>query len=137
MPSDFLGIDHIGVAVQDLEQAVHTYRDVLGFTVDGGETLADRGLEVRFASVGDSRLELIAATRADSEISGFLAKRGEGLHHICVRVADLERTLSELKARGARLIDETPRRGAHDRRIAFVHPKGACGVLLELVELPA
>jgi len=136
MPSEFLGVDHIGVAVQSLEEAVRTYRDTLGFTLAGGETLEARGLTVRFAEVGDSRIELIAATRPDSEISGFLDKRGEGLHHICLRVADLDRALAEMKRRGARLIDETPKRGAHDRRVAFVHPKGACGVLLELVEIP-
>ena len=136
MSSNFLDIDHIGVAVNDLAAAVATYRDTLGFEVSGGETLPNRGIEVRFAAVGQSRIELIAPSRADSEVSGFLTKRGEGLHHICLRVADLDQTLAKMRQQGARLIDETPRMGAHGRRVAFVHPKGAHGVLLELAEIP-
>ena len=136
MPSEFLAIDHIGVAVKDLDDAVRTYRDRLGFVVEGGEALPERGIEVRFADTGENRIELIGATRSDSEVSSFLDKRGEGLHHICLRVRDLDETLADMKRRGARLIDDTPKRGAHDRRVAFVHPKGACGVLLELVEVP-
>ncbi len=129
-----LGIDHIGIAVQDLEAAVRTYRDVLGFTVEGGEELPERGLVVRFVDTGGQRLELIAPTREGSEVSGFLQKRGEGLHHICVAVSDIASELEKLKRAGARLIDETPKPGAHGSRVAFVHPKGAHGVLLELVE---
>ncbi|MBI5508501.1 MAG: methylmalonyl-CoA epimerase [Deltaproteobacteria bacterium] len=134
MPLKSLGVDHVGVAVADLEKATTTYRDLLGFEIAGGETLETRGLAVRFVTVGDSRIELIAPTRADSEVSRFLAKNGEGLHHVAVRVHDLDAALRDLKARGAKLIDETPRPGAHQTRVAFVHPKGAHGVLLELVE---
>jgi methylmalonyl-CoA/ethylmalonyl-CoA epimerase len=136
MSPRFLAIDHLGVAVSDLDAAEKTYRDDLGFEIHGGETLPERGLAVRFASVGDSRIELIAPTRADSEVSSFLDKRGAGLHHICLRVADLDAVLAEMRQRGVRLIDEKPRLGAHGRRVAFVHPKSAAGVLLELVEIP-
>lgn len=134
MTAPYRGIDHIGVAVKDLNAAVATYRDMLGFTVSGRETIEARGLEVAFVETGTGRIELIAPTRPDSEVSGFLEKRGEGLHHCCVRVANIESTLADLKARGARLIDERPRPGAHDTKVAFVHPKGSNGVLLELVE---
>src|SRR5688572_30339979 len=98
-----LGIDHIGVVVRDLEAAVHTYRDVLGFEIGGGEELPARGLTVRFVNTGGSRIELIAPTREGSEVSGFLDKRGEGLHHICIAVDDIEAKLRELKQKGARL----------------------------------
>ena len=137
----FLGIDHIGVAVNDLAQATTTYRDILGFSVQGGETLDDRGLEVNFidtntGAAGHTRIELIAATRQDSEVSAFLAKRGEGIHHICVRVQNIHGALATLKERGAHLIGSGPKPGAHGRMVAWVHPKGAHGVLIELVEIP-
>jgi methylmalonyl-CoA epimerase len=136
MPERYLAIDHLGVVVSDLEAATSTYRDILGFTISGGESLPARGLDVRFVEAGNSRIELIAPTRTDSEVSGFLQKRGEGLHHICLRVADIEQALAELKQRGARLIDQAPKPGAHGTRVAFLHPKGAHGVLIELVEHP-
>ena len=136
MTSRFLGLDHVGIAVADLDAAVRTYRDVLGFDVQGGEALPERGLDLRFAELGASRIELLGATRPDSEISGFLRKRGEGIHHLCVRVHDLDALLTELRERGATLIDPVPRSGAHGRRVAFVHPKGAHGVLWELSEEP-
>lgn len=132
----FRGIDHIGIAVNDLAAAEATYRDVLGFTLEGGEELPARGLSVRFVQTGDSRLELIAPTRAGSEVSSFLERRGEGIHHICLRVDDIEQALAAMKARGAKLIDEVPKPGAHNTKVAFVHPKGAHGVLIELVEHP-
>ena len=136
MSSNFIEIDHLGVAVPDLAVAVATYRDCLGFDVTGGETLPERGLEVSFANVGVSRIELMAPTRADSEVSGFLSKRGAGLHHVSLRVADLDKTLAEMRRRGVKLVDDTPKHGAQGRRVAFVHPKSAHGVLLELVEVP-
>jgi methylmalonyl-CoA/ethylmalonyl-CoA epimerase len=129
-----LGIDHLGVVVADLDRAAETYDKQLGFPVTGGEELPDRGLAVRFVDLGGSRIELIAPTREDSEVSGFLAKRGEGLHHVCVRVADIDATLTEMKARGARLINESAQPGAGGSRVAFIHPKGTHGVLIELVE---
>jgi methylmalonyl-CoA/ethylmalonyl-CoA epimerase len=130
-----LGIDHLGIVVADLDAAGHTYEHQLGLPVTGGEELAERGLAVRFVDVGNSRIELIAPIRADSEVSRFLEKRGEGLHHVCLRVADLDATLADLKARGARLIDEVAKPGAGGSRVAFIHPRGTHGVLIELVEL--
>lgn len=134
MQAILLGIDHLGVAVRDLNQAARTYGETLGFELGGGETLPDRGLEVRFVNAGATRVELIAPTRDDSEVSRFLDKRGEGVHHICFRVDDIEAALAGMKERGARLIDETPKRGAEGHKVAFIHPKGAHGVLIELVE---
>ncbi len=134
MSEPFRGIDHLGVAVRDLEAAVATYRDVLGFEIKGRDHLEERGLDVAFVDTGSGRIELIAPSRQGSEVSGFLDKRGEGLHHLCVAVDDLDATLAKLVARGARLIDTKAKAGAHGSRVAFVHPKGACGVLLELVE---
>src|SRR5258705_13885381 len=92
----YLGIDHLGVAVKDLEAATRTYRDLLGFRATGGEVLTERGLEVRFFDTGDARVELLGETRPPTEISKFLDKRGEGLHHICVRVDDIEKSVAEL-----------------------------------------
>ena len=138
MSEDYLGIDHIGVAVNDLDAAVHTYRDVLGFEVAGGELLDERGLKVAFVETGGGeRIELIAPTRLDSEVSPFLQKRGGGVHHICLRVANIERTVAALQKRGAQLVAGGIRPGAHDTRVAFIHPKACHGVLLELVEHPA
>ena len=134
MLAKLLGIDHLGVAVRDLDQAIETYGETLGFGLEGGESLPERGLEVRFVDVGGTRIELIAPTRDDSEVSGFLNKRGEGIHHVCLRVDNIEAAIAGMKERGARLIDETPKRGAGGHKVAFIHPKGAHGVLIELVE---
>lgn len=136
MPAGFLGIDHLGVAVRDLSEAAATYGETLGLALTGSEELPERGLAVQFVDTGNSRIELIAPIREDSEVSSFLDKRGEGLHHICLRVDDIEAVLAGMKARGAHLIDETPKPGAGGSRVAFVHPKGAHGVLIELVEHP-
>lgn len=139
MTSRFLGIDHIGVAVTDLAAATELYGTTLGFEITGGETLADRGIEVCFVATGDetSRIELLGATREDSEISGFLAKRGEGIHHICLRVTDIEAAVREMTSRGARVVGSDSgsgiQVGAHDTRVAFLHPKSTSGVLIELV----
>jgi len=130
----FLGIDHLGVAVRDLERACRTYVDTLGMTAGGTETLPERGLAVRFVDTGGPPLELLAPTTASSEISRFLDKRGEGLHHVCLQVSNIEAALADLAARGAQLVDATPRPGAHGSRVAFLHPKSAHGVLIELVE---
>lgn len=131
-----MGVDHLGIAVRDLEDATATYRDILGFPVQGGESLPERGLDVTFIDAGNARIELIAASRDDSEVSAFLAKRGEGIHHICVRVRDMDVALASLQERGAKLIGESPKPGAHGRLVAWVHPKGAHGVLMELVQIP-
>src|SRR5262245_38182646 len=99
----YLAIDHLGIAVNDLESATKVYRDVLGFDIQGSETLPERGLEVRFVDAGNSRIELLGATRADSEISSFLEKRGEGIHHICLKVENIDRAVAEMKERGGRI----------------------------------
>ena len=134
MKSLFQGIDHIGLAVEDLDAATRTYGVILGFEISGEEVLEERGLKVVFAETGNSRLELIAATRPDSEISGFLQKRGEGIHHICVEVENIESAVKEMSERGAQFARGGIQDGAHQTRVAFLHPKGTHGVLIELVQ---
>ena len=134
MKSLFQGIDHIGLAVEDLDAATRTYGDILGFEISGEEVLEERGLKVVFAETGNSRLELIAATRPDSEISGFLQKRGEGIQHICVEVENIENAVKEMSERGAQFARGGIQDGAHQTRVAFLHPKGTHGVLIELVQ---
>jgi methylmalonyl-CoA/ethylmalonyl-CoA epimerase len=126
-------LDHIAIVVEDLQAALGIYRDALGMALAGTQTIAEQDVDIAFLPVGDSEIELLQPLTAESGIGRYLAKRGEGLHHICLEVDDIEATLADLKARGAQLIDETPRTGAHGR-IAFVHPKGAHGVLIELIE---
>ena len=127
-------IDHIGIAVKSLADAEKVYEEAVGLTPVGHDEVDEQGVRVAMLQIGESRIELLEPTRADSPIERFIAKRGEGLHHIAVRVEDLEQALARLKAAGVRLIDEAPRRGAHGTRIAFVHPASTSGVLMELVE---
>jgi len=126
------GIDHIGVAVSSLSDALAFYRDALGLRVEAPEEVASQRVRAHFIPVGDSAIELLEATAEDSPIAKYLAKRGPGLHHITLRVDDIRAALAHLKAKGVRLIDETPREGAHGALVAFVHPAGAHGVLVEL-----
>lgn len=125
-------IAHIGVAVRDLADAAAFYRDVLGLDPSPPEK-ADRAEIVSFR-FGEVELELLAPDEADGPIARFLDKRGPGIHHLCIRVPDLDQALERCRAAGYRLIDETPRRGAGGHRIAFVHPKATAGILLELTE---
>jgi len=127
-------INHIGVAVKSLEASIPFYRDVLGMAFEGTEEVAEQKVRVAFLSVGESRIELLEATSDDSPVAKFLEKNGEGVHHIAYQVDDLEAVLENLKNQGVRLIDETPRRGAHDTKIAFLHPKASGGVLTELCQ---
>jgi len=127
-------INHIGIAVKSLEAAIPFYRDVLGMAFEGTEEVAEQKVKVAFLAVGESRVELLEATSDDSPVAKFLEKNGEGVHHIAYEVADLAASLETLKAQGVRLIDETPRRGAHDTKIAFLHPKASGGVLTELCQ---
>ena len=127
-----LKIDHLGIAVRDLGAAVAAY-EALGFRVEARHDVPSEKVRAAFLPVGESRLELLEPSEPESVIARFLEKRG-GLHHVCVLVDDIERALAELKARGVPLVDETPRAGAGGCRVAFVHPKGAAGVLLELKE---
>ena len=126
-------IDHIAIVVESLDAALTVYRDVLGMTLSHVETLPEQDVKIGFLPGGDSEIELLEPLTPDSGIGRYLAKRGEGLHHICLEVDDIAATLAELKAKGAQLIDETPKQGAHGK-IAFIHPKDAHGVLVELFE---
>jgi methylmalonyl-CoA epimerase len=126
-------IDHIAIVVENLENALAVYRDALGMTVTGVREMPEQDVKMAFLPTGDSEIELLEPIHADSGIARYLAKRGEGLHHVCLEVDDIEATLAGLKAKGAQLIDETPKRGAYGR-VAFIHPKGAHGVLVELVQ---
>jgi methylmalonyl-CoA epimerase len=125
-------IAHIGVAVSDLEAALAFYRDILGLEPHPPET-ADGATIVSF-TLGESRLELLTSQEPGSPIGRFLERRGPGIHHICFRVADLESALADCRRKGYRLIDAAPRIGAGGRRIAFLHPSGTSGILLELTE---
>jgi methylmalonyl-CoA epimerase len=126
-------IDHIAIVVESLDTALSVYRDALGMTVTDVREMPEQDVKMAFLPTGDSEIELLEPLSADSGIGKYLAKRGEGLHHICLEVDDIDATLADLKAKGAQLIDETPKRGAYGR-IAFIHPKGAHGVLVELVQ---
>ncbi len=127
-------INHIGIAVKSLETSIPFYRDQLGMTFEGTEEVADQKVKVAFLQIGESRIELLEPTAEDSPIAKFLEKKGEGIHHMAYEVDDVIATLMELKKKGVRLIDETPRRGAHNSLIAFLHPKATGGVLTEICQ---
>ncbi|MHA1740852.1 MAG: methylmalonyl-CoA epimerase [Candidatus Thorarchaeota archaeon] len=127
-------IDHVGIAVRSIDDVLPYYRDVLGLRYVCEEEVPDQKVRVAFLEIGESRIELLEPTSDDSPISGFLDKRGGGMHHIAVLVEDIEEALQRHRAAGSRLIDERPRNGAHGMRIAFVHPKTTAGVLLELCQ---
>ena len=127
-------LDHVGIAVTDLAAALAFYRDALGLDIEAPEEVASQRVRAHFLPVGDAKLELLEATAPDSPIAKYTDKRGPGLHHITLRVEDLHAALAQLRARGARLIDETPRPGAEQSLVAFVHPASAHGVLVELKE---
>jgi methylmalonyl-CoA epimerase len=125
-------LDHIGIAVGDLAQALAFYRDALGLEVEPPEEVASQRVRAHFVPVGESALELLEPTAPDSPIAKFIEKRGPGVHHVTLRVDDIREALARLKARGIRLIDESPREGAEGALIAFVHPASTHGVLVEL-----
>jgi methylmalonyl-CoA/ethylmalonyl-CoA epimerase len=125
-------LDHIGIAVRSLDSA--KIYEALGLRVDHVETVESQGVRTAFLSVGDSNLELLEPLSADSPVGRFVAKRGEGIHHICLRVSNLDEHLARLKAEGFRLINESPVPGAHGCRVAFLHPSAGNGVLIELSE---
>jgi methylmalonyl-CoA epimerase len=129
-------LDHIGIAVKDLAAALAFYRDALGLEIEAPQEVASQRVRAHFVGVGEAKLELLEATAADSPIAKYLDKRGPGLHHITLRVDDIEAALAQLKAHGARLIDERPRPGAEGSLVAFVHPASAHGVLIELKQAP-
>lgn len=127
-------INHVGIAVKSLDAAIPFYRDVLGMTFEGTEEVAEQKVKVAFLAVGESRIELLEPTSADSPVAKYLEKNGEGVHHLAYQVDDIVATLERLKSTGIRLIDEEPRRGAHHSLIAFLHPKGTGGVLTEICQ---
>lgn len=127
-------LEHIGIATKDIAEALAFWRDAFGLEVTAIEEVCEQKVRVAMLDVGDARIELLEASAPDSPIAKFLEKRGPGIHHIAIRVPDIRAALAQLKARGARLIDESPRRGADDCLVAFVHPAATGGVLLELVE---
>lgn len=127
-------INHIGIAVKNIEKSTALYRDVLGMTMEGTEEVAEQKVRVAFFAVGDSRIELLEPTSPDSPVAKFIEKNGEGIHHLAYEVDDLAAVLADLKTQGVRLIDEAPRCGAHGTRIAFLHPKATGGVLTELCQ---
>ena len=126
-------IDHIGIVVQDIEAALQVYQKALGLTLTHVQEMPDEAVCTAFLPVGESEVELVQPITADSGVARFLAKRGEGVHHICFEVDDIEAALQDLAARGIELIDEKPRQGVMGR-VAFVHPRSAHGVLVELLE---
>jgi methylmalonyl-CoA/ethylmalonyl-CoA epimerase len=127
-------VNHIGIAVRSIDAQRAFYEGTLGAVFEGTEEVADQKVRVGFFRVGDVRLELLEPTDPTSTVAAFLEKRGEGLHHIALTVADLGDRIAELKRSGVRMIDDAPRPGAHHMRIAFLHPKSSFGVLTELCE---
>jgi methylmalonyl-CoA/ethylmalonyl-CoA epimerase len=125
-------LDHIGIAVGDLSQALAFYRDALGLEVEPPEEVASQRVRAYFVPVGEATLELLEPTAPDSPIAKFIEKRGPGVHHVTLRVDDIREALARLTARGVRLIDTSPREGAEGALIAFVHPASTHGVLVEL-----
>ena len=127
-------IDHIAIAVHDLEQAISFYETAFGASVVHREIVENDGVEEALIKVAESYIQLTAATREDSPVAKFLAKRGEGLHHVGYRVDDCAAAISSMVAAGATPIDAEPRPGSRGTTVAFIHPKGACGTLIELVQ---
>lgn len=125
-------IDHIGIAVGDLGEALKFYRDALGLEVEAPEEVASQRVRAHFIPTGESAIELLEATSDDSPIAKYVAKRGPGIHHLTLRVEDIRAVLARLKEKGVRLIDEAPRPGAHGSLVAFIHPASTHGVLVEL-----
>jgi methylmalonyl-CoA/ethylmalonyl-CoA epimerase len=130
-------IHHIAVAVSDLDEAESIYRDGFGLDWKGREEVSGQKVTVSIFEIGGSRIELVCPAAEDSPVAGFLEKRGNGLHHICIEVPDLNAALADLKNKGIHLLNETPVAGAGGTRVAFVHPRSAAGVLIELVEKSA
>ena len=129
-------IEHVALAVTDLDAAIDHYKTVWNIDVVHRERVDDQGVEEAMLPLGESFLQLLAPTAPDSTVAKFIERRGEGLHHIAYEVDDLEATLAELKTKGVPLIDEVPRRGGRGHMVAFVHPKGNHGLLVELIQRP-
>ena len=130
-------IEHLGIAVKSLEEAIPYYENILGLKCYSIEEVADQKVKTAFFKVGQTKIELLEPTSPDSTIAGFIENRGEGIHHLAFAVADgVANALAEVEAKGVRLIDKAPRKGAEGLNIAFLHPKSTCSVLTELCENP-
>jgi methylmalonyl-CoA/ethylmalonyl-CoA epimerase len=130
-------IEHLGIAVPSIAEALPYYEEVLGLTCYAIEEVADQKVKTAFFKVGQTKIELLEPTSPESTIAGFIEKRGEGIHHLAFAVADgVANALAEVEAKGVRLIDKAPRKGAEGLNIAFLHPKSTAGVLTELCENP-
>jgi methylmalonyl-CoA/ethylmalonyl-CoA epimerase len=127
-------VDHVGIAVPSLDEALPIWEVLTGAKGSGREVVDSQGVEVVFVGSGPGRVELLSPTRPDSAVARFLERRGPGMHHVCYRVPDIRAALAEHQAQGFQLIDQEPRAGAHGHRVAFLHPRSAHGVLVELVE---
>jgi methylmalonyl-CoA/ethylmalonyl-CoA epimerase len=127
-------LDHIGIATRQLDEALALWQDALGLKVDSTEEVTEQGVRVAMLAIGETHIELLEPLSPSSPVGKFLEKRGPGVHHLAVRVSDIRASLAQLKEKGVRLIDETPRLGAGGCLVAFVHPSAANGVLLELVQ---
>lgn len=129
-----LKIDHLGIAVNSIEEGKTFWTDILGLPCEGTETVTEQKVTTAFLPVSESELELMESTAPDGPVAKYIDKRGQGIQHIAFRVEDIEAALTELKEKGVRLIDEAPRKGAGGAKIAFLHPKATYGVLVELCE---
>jgi len=130
----FTRVDHIGVAVEDIDASLELYERDYGMTLVHREIVTEQGVEAALLDVGENHIELLAATGPDTPVGRFIAKNGPGMHHVAYQVQDIEAALASLKQSGLRLIDETPRIGIRNSRVAFLHPKTAGGVLTEIVQ---
>jgi methylmalonyl-CoA epimerase len=129
-------IDHLGIAVKDLDAQIAIYRDQFGMVLEGTEAVPSQQVQVAFFKVGDSRIELLQSVTEDGPIAMAIAKRGEGIHHVAYEVSDIRAAMAEAKAKGMQPLSEEPRPGAHHTLVCFLHPKTTGGVLVELVQHP-
>ncbi len=129
-------INHIGIVVQDIEEALGVYHEALGLSVPEIRERPDLAAKIAFVPIGESKIELVQPLTSESDAARFLEKRGEGIHHICLEVDDVESALDELRGKGLQLIDEVPRVAPEGERFAFIHPKSLHSVLVELYESP-
>ena len=129
-------IEHIGIAVKSLEQAIPYYENILGLKCYAIEEVADQKVKTAFFKIGQTKIELLESTSPEGTIAGFIEKRGEGIHHIAFATNDVTAALADAEGKGVRLIDKAPRKGAEGLNIAFLHPKSTCGALIELCEDP-
>ncbi len=127
-------IDHVGVAVSDIDAALALYRDALGMALVHRETVSEQGVDAALLDIGDGHVELLAPIGPDTTVGKFLTRNGAGLHHVAYRVADVQASLDAARAAGLRLIDQTPRTGIRGSRVAFLHPAATGGVLTEIVQ---